>query len=79
MSSTHRFLIEEGQGGITAENEEEAMDYIIEEGEEFNLRNLTNLTEYMECQPVPIELDAEDKNLENIILLVIEKVNKTIA
>lgn len=55
------------------------MDYIIEEGEEFNLRNLTNLTEYKECQPVPIEFDAKDENLENIISLVIEKANKTIA
>ncbi|KAI7899589.1 uncharacterized protein BX663DRAFT_520618 [Cokeromyces recurvatus] len=55
------------------------MDYIIEEGDEFNLRNLTTLTAYKECQPVPIELDPEDKNLEDRILLVIERVNKTIA
>ncbi|OBZ66117.1 hypothetical protein A0J61_11920, partial [Choanephora cucurbitarum] len=55
------------------------MDYVIEEGEEFNLRNLTNLSEYNDCQAVPIELDAEDENLESRISLVIEKANKTVA
>ena len=79
MSNTHRFFIEDGQGEITTEDGEEAMDYIIEEGDDFNLRNLTNLSEYNECQPVPIELDAEDENLENRISLVIEKVNKNIT
>ena len=79
MSNTHKFFIEDGQGGITTEDGAEAMDYIIEEEEEFNLRNLTNLSEYNDCQPVPIELDAEDENLESRISLVIEKVNKTIA
>ncbi|KAI8375764.1 hypothetical protein EDC96DRAFT_571850 [Choanephora cucurbitarum] len=69
----------DGQGGITTEDGAEAMGYIIEEGEEFNLRNLTNLSEYNDCQPVSIELDAEDENLESRISLVIEKVNKTIA
>ncbi|OBZ82174.1 hypothetical protein A0J61_09776 [Choanephora cucurbitarum] len=52
------------------------MDYIIEEGEEFNVRNLTHLSKY---RPVLIELDTENENLESRILLVIEKVNKTIA
>lgn len=79
MSNTNRFFIEDGQGRLTTEDGEEAMDYIIEEGDEFNLRNLTTLTAYTECQPVPIELDAEDENLEDRILLVIERVNKTIA
>ncbi|KAI8367886.1 hypothetical protein EDC96DRAFT_418975, partial [Choanephora cucurbitarum] len=51
----------------------------IEEGEEFNLRNLTSLSEYNDCQAVFIELDAEDENLESRISLVIEKVNRTIA
>ncbi|KAI9338124.1 hypothetical protein BD770DRAFT_431762 [Pilaira anomala] len=73
MSNTHRFFIEDGQGGIITEDGEEAMDYIIEKGDEFNLQNLTNLSEYNECQPVPIELDAENENLENKISLVIEK------
>ncbi|KAI8377126.1 hypothetical protein EDC96DRAFT_414753, partial [Choanephora cucurbitarum] len=61
--NTHKFFIEDGQGRTTTEGGAEAMDYIIEEGEEFNLRNLTNLSEYNDCQPVPIELDAEDENL----------------
>ncbi|KAI8374956.1 hypothetical protein EDC96DRAFT_497398 [Choanephora cucurbitarum] len=46
MSNTHKFFIGDGQGGITMEDGAEAMDYVIEEGEEFNLRNLTNLSEY---------------------------------
>ena len=79
MSNTHELFIEDGQGGITTEDNAEAMDYVIEEGEEFNLRNLTNLSEYNDCQAVPIELDAEDENLESRISLVIEKANKTVA
>ncbi|OBZ82132.1 hypothetical protein A0J61_09819, partial [Choanephora cucurbitarum] len=60
-------------GGITTEDGAEVMDYVIEEGEEFNLRNLTNLSEYDDCQAVPIELNAEDENLESRIPFVIEK------
>ncbi|KAI8364518.1 hypothetical protein EDC96DRAFT_424716, partial [Choanephora cucurbitarum] len=50
----------------------------VEEGEKFNLQNLTDLSEYNDCQPVPIELDAEDENLESRISLVIKKANKTV-
>ncbi|KAI8335268.1 hypothetical protein EDC96DRAFT_524768 [Choanephora cucurbitarum] len=46
MSNTHKFFIEDGQGRTTTEDAAEAMDYVIEEREEFNLRNLTNLSEY---------------------------------
>ena len=53
------------------------INYISEE--ESNLRKLTDLSKYNEFQPVPIELDAEDENLESRISLVIEKANKTVA
>ncbi|KAI8389365.1 hypothetical protein BD560DRAFT_443051 [Blakeslea trispora] len=55
------------------------MDYIIEEGKEFNLRNLTDLSEYNERQPASIELDTEDENLESRMLFIIERIYKTIA
>lgn len=71
--------MEDGQDRITTEDGEEAMDYIIEEGDEFNLKNLANLTEYNEAQPVPIELDPEDENLDNRVAVVSEKVNKLLA
>lgn len=38
--------MEGGQGKITTEEGIEAMNYLIEEGNEFNLKNLTNLTSY---------------------------------
>ncbi|GAA5816096.1 hypothetical protein MFLAVUS_009618 [Mucor flavus] len=68
-----------GKGGITIEDGVEAMDYIVGEGNEFNLKNLTNLTKYKESNPTPIELDPEDENLENCMLVITEKVNKTKA
>ncbi|KAG1467189.1 hypothetical protein G6F56_004546 [Rhizopus delemar] len=71
--------MEDGQGRLTTEEGDEVMDYIIEEGEQFNLRNLTNLTDYKEVQPIPIEMDAEDENLETRISLVTERVDKFIA
>ncbi|KAG1473861.1 hypothetical protein G6F56_000704 [Rhizopus delemar] len=56
--------MKDGRGRIATEEGGEAMDYIIEEEEQFNLRNLTNLTDYKKSQPVPIELDPEDEDLE---------------
>ncbi|EIE81844.1 hypothetical protein RO3G_06549 [Rhizopus delemar RA 99-880] len=58
--NTHIFLMEDGQRKITTKDDE-AMDYIVE-GNEFNLRNLINLTECKETH-VPIDLDSEDENL----------------
>lgn len=46
------------------------MDYIIEEEEQFNLRNLTNLTDYKELQLVPF---PKDEDLESRISLAIER------
>ena len=50
------------------------MDYIAE-GNEFNLRNLINLTECKEAH-VPIDLDPEGKNLQDRITAVTEKVDQ---
>ncbi|GAA5817915.1 hypothetical protein MFLAVUS_011494 [Mucor flavus] len=50
------FLTEDGKGVITTEDGVEAMDYIVDEGNEFNLKNLTNLSKYKELNPTPIEL-----------------------
>ncbi|KAI8349474.1 hypothetical protein EDC96DRAFT_547125 [Choanephora cucurbitarum] len=44
-SNTQRFFIEDVQGGMTTEDSAKVMGYVIEEGEEFNLGNLTNLSE----------------------------------
>ncbi|GAA5806678.1 hypothetical protein MFLAVUS_000026 [Mucor flavus] len=65
-----------GQGRITTEDGEEAMDYITDEGDEYKLKNLTALSEYKVPRPVPIELDREDENLENRMEVVIEMVEK---
>lgn len=53
--------MEDVQWKITTEDGDEAMDYIAE-GNEFNLRNLINLTECKEAH-IPIDLDSEGKNL----------------
>lgn len=79
MSNNIYFFTEDGKGGITTEDGVEAMDYIIDEGNEFNLKNLTNLTKYKESNPTPIELDPEDENLENRMLLIIGRVEKAKA
>ncbi|ORE12468.1 hypothetical protein BCV71DRAFT_190981 [Rhizopus microsporus] len=79
MNSKHIFLMEDGRDRITTEEGGEAMDCIIEEGEQFNLRNLTNLTDYKESQPVPIELDPEDEDLESRISLATERIEKYVA
>ncbi|KAI8967064.1 hypothetical protein BDF20DRAFT_917870 [Mycotypha africana] len=54
------------------------MDCIIEEGEQFNLRNLTN-TIYKESQPVPTEVDPKDEDLESRISLATERLQKYVA
>ncbi|RCH91209.1 hypothetical protein CU098_010662 [Rhizopus stolonifer] len=46
MSSKLHYFMEGGQGKITTEEGIEAMNYLIEEGNEFNLKNLTNLTKH---------------------------------
>lgn len=71
--------MEDDQGRITTEDDEGAMEYIIKEEDEFNLKNLANSTEYKEAQLVPIELDPEDENLCNRVVVVSEKVNKLLA
>ncbi|KAI9332555.1 hypothetical protein BD770DRAFT_449266 [Pilaira anomala] len=79
MSNNIYFFTEDGKGGITTEDGVEAMDYIIDEGNEFNLKNLPNLTKYKESNPTPIELDPEDENLENSMLLITGRVEKSKA
>ncbi|KAI7898444.1 uncharacterized protein BX663DRAFT_546382 [Cokeromyces recurvatus] len=70
MSNNIYFLTEDGV---------EAMEYIIDDGNEFNLEDLTNLSKYKESNLTPIELDPEDKNLKNNILVINERVEKAKA
>lgn len=56
--------MENSQDGIATEDGEEAMDYIIEEGDEYSLKNLIK---YKERQSIPIDLAPEDENLESRI------------
>lgn len=58
----HFFFMENSQDGIATEDGEEAMDYIIEEGDEYSLKNLIK---YKERQSIPIDLAPEDENLES--------------
>lgn len=69
MSNKIHFLIEDGRGEITTDDE--AIDYIVDEGNEFSLKNLTNLTNYKELHSTP-----EDENLENRMAVVIERAKK---
>ncbi|KAG1545907.1 hypothetical protein G6F49_010654 [Rhizopus delemar] len=71
-NKAHSFM-KNGRCRVTAEDGDEAMDYTVNEGNEFRLKNLTNCKG---LQPTPIELDSEEENLESRMAVVIEKVDK---
>lgn len=71
-NKAHSFM-KNGQCRVTAEDGDEVMDYTVNEGNEFRLKNLTNCKG---LQPTPIELDSEEENLESRMAVVIEKVDK---
>lgn len=44
MSNKIHFLMKDSWGEITTEDVDEAMDYIVDEENEYSLKNFTNLT-----------------------------------
>lgn len=55
------------------------MDNITKEGSIFSFKDLTNLTNYEDSLPAPIELDSRDENFEGGMTLVTEKIDKLLA
>lgn len=54
--------MEDGQGKVITEDGVEAMDYITDDGDEFMLKNLTTLSEYIKYNMFQLHLILKMKN-----------------